>query len=323
LSESLRISRPVALLESSLADGPIVLGHFRPLILMPVGLLAGLPPSQVEAILTHELAHVRRHDYLVNLLQRFVEGVLFYHPASWWISRVIRAERENCCDDIAVALSGSAHEYAAALAAAEQSRWSGREPALAATGGSLVKRIRRLLQPKRPNRAWTPLLGSLILMVITAAALVAWQPSSPYVKWLNEDVVLIVTGDERASFQKLKTNDERDAFIGQFWLRRDPTPGTVPNEMKEEHYRRIAYSNERYGASATPAWQTDRGRMYIVYGPPDEIESHPSGGIRIADPFEIWLYRHVDGIGDNLSVTFVDRGRRGDFKLAPGPTRGR
>ena len=118
---------------------------------MPVGLLTGLPREQIEAILLHELAHIRRCDYLVNVLQRSVEGLLFYHPAVWWISRVIRAERENCCDDVVVATSGNAHEYAVALAALEENRWSGREPAVAATGGNLVKRIRRLLYPQRPQ----------------------------------------------------------------------------------------------------------------------------------------------------------------------------
>jgi GWxTD domain-containing protein len=321
LSERLRISRPVVLLESSLAHGPIVFGHFRPLILMPVGLLAGLPAAQVEAILVHELAHVRRHDYLVNLLQRFAEGLLFYHPACWWISRVIRAERENCCDDIAVAMSGNAHEYAAALAAIEQSSWSGREPVMAATGGSLVKRIRRLLNPHRTNRAWTPLLGSVALALMAAAVLSAWQTSSPYIRWLNEDVALIINGDERTTFLKLTTDSARETFIEQFWIRRDPTPGTNENEMKEEHYRRIAHSNKRYGTSATAGWQTDRGRIYIVHGPPDEIESHPSGGNRIANPFEIWTYKYLEGIGDNVSFTFVDLTRQGEFKLVPGAAR--
>src|SRR5207248_10168500 len=133
------------LLESALAEVPVVMGHLRPVILMPVGLFAGLSVDQVEAILLHELAHIRRHDYPINLLQIFVEGLAFYHPAVWWISGVIRAERENCCDDLVVATTGDAHEYAVALAALEQNRWATRETALAANGGTLVKRIRRML----------------------------------------------------------------------------------------------------------------------------------------------------------------------------------
>ena len=112
---------------------------------MPVGLLAGLPAGQIESILLHELAHIRRHDYLVNLMQIVVESLVFYHPAVWWISGVMRAERENCCDDLVVATQGDAFAYAAALTALEQNRGTVRDAVLAATGGSLVKRVRRLL----------------------------------------------------------------------------------------------------------------------------------------------------------------------------------
>jgi GWxTD domain-containing protein len=339
LGARLRLSRPILLLESSLANVPMVLGHFRPLILMPIGLLAGLPAGQIEAILLHELAHIRGYDYLVNILQRSVEGLMFYHPAVWWISRVIRAERENCCDDVVVAISGNAHEYAVALAALEHYRWSGFEPAVAATGGSLVKRIRRLLYPKGPNGAWTPLLAAVILVATAAMAVATWSSelpqqgsaavesqkdraeTSPYVRWLNQDVVYIIADEERAAFQKLASDEEREKFIKQFWLRRDPTPDTVENEFKEEHYRRIAYSNERFRTvSRRPGWQTDRGHMYIVYGPPDQIESHPSGDAGTS-PFEVWRYRHIEGIGDNLFVTFIDRTGTGDYHLTPGNAR--
>ena len=217
------------LLESCLADVPMVIGHIRPVILMPVGLLAGLPAGQIEAILLHELAHIRRYDYLVNVLQRSVEGLLFYHPAVWWISRVIRAERENCCDDLVVATSGNVQEYAVALATLEQNRWSGREPAVAATGGSLVKRIRRLLYPKGANSFWTPLFAAVILIsnrrggfrrVASESRLSKVPPpqqgqvvprrNSPYDRWLNQEVVYIIIDQERAAFQKLTTDEERD-----------------------------------------------------------------------------------------------------------------
>ena len=100
---------------------------------------------------------------------------------------------------------------------------------------------------------------------------------TPYRKWLNEDVAYIITDEERSAFKRLQTDEEREQFIEQFWLRRDPTPDTFENEFREEHYRRIAYANEHY-ASGIPGWETDRGRIYITFGPPDEIESHPSGG---------------------------------------------
>lgn len=104
----------------------------------------------------------------------------------------------------------------------------------------------------------------------------------------------------------------------QFWERRNPAPGSSPNKFKEEHYHRLAYANQHFRtASGTPGWQTDRGHMLIVYGPPDEVDSHQKGPQR---PFgvEIWLYRHVEGLGDNEFVTFIDRTGRGDFHLAPG-----
>ena len=100
---------------------------------------------------------------------------------------------------------------------------------------------------------------------------------TPYKKWLDEDVVYIISDEEKKAFHQLNTDEEREQFVEQFWLRRDPTPDTDENEFKEEHYRRIAYANEHY-ASGIPGWRTDRGRIYIQYGPPDEIESHASGG---------------------------------------------
>ena len=324
LCARLRISRPVRMLESCLSEVPMVVGHFRPVILMPAGLLAGMPAAQLEVILLHELAHIRRHDYLVNVLQRSIEDLLFYHPLVWWISRVIRAERENCCDDLVVSISGNAHEYAVALAALEQNRWSGREPAVAAAGGSLVKRIRRLLSPATAGSKWTPWAAAVLLPAIAAVALAAGQQraeASLYEKWLNEDTVYIIADAEHAAFQKLTTDDEREKFIQQFWMRRDPSPATVQNEFKEEHYRRIGYANQRFRtASGRAGWQTDRGHMYIVYGPPDEIESHPKGSQGVF-PHEKWMYWHIDGIGNNLTFTFIDRGGSGDYRLAPGSGR--
>jgi beta-lactamase regulating signal transducer with metallopeptidase domain len=165
LGARLRVSRAVRLLESCLADVPMVVGHFRPVILMPVGLLAGLPADQTEMILLHELAHIRRCDYLVNVFQRAAEGLLFYHPAIWWVSKVMRIERENCCDDAVVSIGRKSREYALALAAIERNRIPGREAVVAATGGSLVKRIHRLLYPKAPGGARAPLFVIAILAV--------------------------------------------------------------------------------------------------------------------------------------------------------------
>ncbi len=153
--------------------------------------------------------------------------------------------------------------------------------------------------------------------------------AGPWKKWLNEDVVYIITDEEKQAFKRLKTDEERQQFVEQFWLRRDPTPDTEENEYKEEHYRRIAYANDHY-ASGIPGWKTDRGMIYIKYGPPDEIDSHPSGGSyerpieegggeTSTYPFEDWRYRYIDGVGTNVIIEFVDQTMSGEYKIALDP----
>src|SRR5229473_2512358 len=152
---------------------------------------------------------------------------------------------------------------------------------------------------------------------------------SQYKKWLNEEVGYILTDEERSAFLRLSNNEEREQFIEQFWLRRDPTPDTVENEFKEEHYRRIAYANERF-ASGIPGWRTDRGRIYIIWGKPDEIESHPTGGMynrpdsegggqTSTYAFEQWRYRYLDGIGNNVIIEFVDPSGSGEYHMTMDP----
>jgi len=149
--------------------------------------------------------------------------------------------------------------------------------------------------------------------------------SKTYKRWLEEDVRWIITDEERAAFRQLSNDEERDQFIEQFWLRRDPTPDTAENEYKEEHYRRIAYANEHF-AAGIPGWKTDRGRIYIMYGPPDSIEAHPSGGTYVRPPeegggttstypFETWHYRYLEGIGQNIDIEFVDPCMCGDYHM--------
>lgn len=138
------------------------------------------------------------------------------------------------------------------------------------------------------------------VLLLAAGALCAFQ--TPYDNWLNQEVTWIISPDERAAFERLRTDDERQMFIVQFWLRRDPTPGTPLNELREEHYRRIAYSNDRYAFGATPGWQSDRGAAYIKFGPPDEKEEHRNDSPRT----ERWRYRFVEGRGANVILEFVD-----------------
>jgi GWxTD domain-containing protein len=149
--------------------------------------------------------------------------------------------------------------------------------------------------------------------------------SKPYKKWLDEDVVWIITDEERAAFKQLSNDEERDNFIEAFWQRRDPTPDTEENEYKEEHYQRIAYANEHF-AAGVPGWKTDRGRIWIVFGKPDETDSHPSGGSyerpmeegggqTSTFPFEDWRYRYIDGIGQEVIMEFVDTCMCGEFHM--------
>jgi HEAT repeat protein/beta-lactamase regulating signal transducer with metallopeptidase domain len=147
LAARMRVSRPVQLLESLLVEVPAVIGWLRPVILVPASALTGLTPQQLEVLLAHELAHVRRYDYLVNVVQCVIETLLFYHPAVWWVSRRVRDEREHCCDDLVVQLCGDRHLYASALVDMERLRPRAPRLALAATGGSLLNRVKRLIQP--------------------------------------------------------------------------------------------------------------------------------------------------------------------------------
>ena len=151
-----------------------------------------------------------------------------------------------------------------------------------------------------------------------------------YKKWLNEDVVYIITPEEREAFLQLKTDEERDQFIEAFWARRNPDPGSPYNSYKEEHYRRIAYADAHY-AAGVPGWRTDRGRIYITFGPPDEVDSHPSGGTyerpmsegggeTSTYPFEDWRYRYIPGIGQEVIMEFVDTCMCGDYHLTMDPS---
>jgi tetratricopeptide (TPR) repeat protein len=173
--EQLGIHRPVRLLESALVDVPLAIGWLRPAVLLPASALTGLAPEHIEAILAHELAHIRRLDYLANILQSAIETVLFYHPAVWWVSKQIRIERENCCDDLAVETCGSRETYVRALVVMEELR--GDRPRLAAAldGGSLLARVRRLLRVDPPRRdripAWAAGLAAVVPVIGLGLAL--------------------------------------------------------------------------------------------------------------------------------------------------------
>jgi hypothetical protein len=175
LCRRMRIWLPVRLCESALVDVPTVIGWLRPVVLLPASTLVGLSPAQLEALLAHELAHVRRLDYLVNLAQTFGETLLFYHPAVWWVSHRMRVEREHCCDDAAVAVCGDAVGYARALAELEELRAIAPSLAVAASGGSLWRRVARLVggPPAHFSRSSRWVAGLFALATLTALGLSA------------------------------------------------------------------------------------------------------------------------------------------------------
>ena len=155
------------------------------------------------------------------------------------------------------------------------------------------------------------------------------ETNKVYKKWVNEDVAYIITKEEKKAFNELKTDEERENFIENFWRRRDPNPDTEENEYREEYYERIAYANERF-ASGIPGWKTDRGRIYIAWGKPDSVESHPTGGFydrptyegggsTTTYPYETWFYRHLDGVGDGIEIEFVDPTGTGEYRIARSP----
>jgi beta-lactamase regulating signal transducer with metallopeptidase domain len=174
LSARLGLSRPVRIIESALVAVPAVVGWLRPVILLPASVATGLPTAHLDAVLAHELAHVRRHDYLVNAMQAVVETLLFYHPAVWWCSRQMRIEREHCCDDLAVQACGDRVAYATALANLEDLRRAGMNLALAVTGGSLLDRVRRVLgaPPAHDARArvWAAAISIALVAILGVTA---------------------------------------------------------------------------------------------------------------------------------------------------------
>ena len=239
----------VTLRASAQVDSPMVVGWWRPVILVPVGLLSGMPPDEVEALLLHELAHVRRHDVLVGRLQAVVEVVLFFHPATWWISSQVRRSREACCDDLAVARGANRTEYARALAAlAEMAVGQSTRPwAPAAGGGPLLHRIRRLLSPARP-------------------------PSSPVQRLSMGAAVLAVTalfiGLAACASQQSTTGDSTDAARAAT----TDTPAPEHEEREREGDAREKNAHERKTQIVIRTDSTER----ILSGPPDAPHSPDS-----------------------------------------------
>ena len=232
LRARISLSKPVCLLVSALVEAPAAVGWLRPVILVPAGTLVGLPAAQVEAILLHELAHIRRNDYLVSVAQGIVESLLFYHPAVWWISRQIRVERELCCDDFAVGVTGDVLSYARALAEfAEAQRLS---PVMGANGGPLSYRVARLLGESRPApRAVSgpAVLAAGVLLGVTGFAVFGQQPVRP-----QFDAASVKPGASRG-FQMVR-----------------PLPGRLTASASLRMLIQNAYSLQSFQIAGAPSW---------------------------------------------------------------------
>jgi beta-lactamase regulating signal transducer with metallopeptidase domain len=205
LSRALRLRQTVRLIESAAVEVPAVIGWLRPVVLLPVATLAGLSREQMEMILAHELAHIRRHDFFVNLMQAVVETLLFYHPAVWWISNRVRVERENCCDDMAVAVCGNPLIYARALTRLEELRVDP-ATAVAANGGSLIERIRRLagVRGESPNGPARWAAGASLFVVVAALLIAPALPLHADRQEVDQPKTAVKSKDEKSKEAKSK-----------------------------------------------------------------------------------------------------------------------
>jgi beta-lactamase regulating signal transducer with metallopeptidase domain len=263
LANRMRISGPVRVVISRLTDTPSVVGWWRPVILVPAATLLTLSVEQLEAVLAHELAHIRRHDYLVNLLQAVAETLLFYHPAIWWVSSRIRHERELCCDDLAVTVCGDAIGYARALTKLERLRIIAPELAMSSTGGSLLFRIQRLTgTPHEQASSKIPALVSLILVVVCLAISPHWasgQPQRDQVAVVSRDAVWVDTvkyGDLQVEVRAL---------------------GTIASSTTAE--LNVPTSQARFvQVGQTASVYTGRSRGVTIAGTVARVESYAVGG---------------------------------------------
>jgi uncharacterized protein (TIGR03435 family) len=248
LKTRIRVSRPVRLLVSSLAQTPAVVGWLRPVVLVPVGALAGLPAEQVEALLLHELAHIRRHDYLVNMMQSVIEALLFYHPAVWWVSGHIRAERELCCDDAVIAVNRDALTYARALSELATASPARLRTVMAATGGSLVHRIGRLLGRPHPSPRthYAPGLTAATILAGTTALVVFGQP---------------------AALPKFEVASVKPSSEQRFKMVR-PLPGRLTADAPVQLLMQNAYAMQPFQIAGGPDW---------VYSEHYQIEAKADG----------------------------------------------
>ncbi|MHC4213190.1 MAG: M56 family metallopeptidase [Planctomycetota bacterium] len=276
LAELIGVCRVVELTESALVQVPTVIGWLKPVILLPASVLTGLSTEQLEAILAHELAHIRRHDYLANMFQTVIEIVGFYHPAVWWVSHKIRIERENCCDDIAVRVTGDGVGYAKALTAIEELRGGGHRLAVAASGGSLFDRVRRLLgsDSRQQNSSGRAPALTAILLVISLLAI----PATVAITENTQKTNVQVEGEKEQSVNNIPSYSKLKEFIQANYVVRSNllknSAGT--SEMFFEKTRSWPIEEGRKRGTKKATWTTkwyaknDKNRYDIIIGPQEK-----------------------------------------------------
>lgn len=318
LAACLAISRPVRLLQSAAVHIPSAMGVWKPAVLLPASALTGLTPRQLEAILAHELAHIRRHDYLVNLLQTTVETLLFYHPAVWWVSRRVRVERENCCDDLAVAVTGSARVYARALADLEEIRLGALALAPAANGGALWERVSRLLgtPAERADGPSRSLAGALTLTALLGmGAAVRYSVPGEVASPLFEGSFAVAAQDEAAPSAEESARPVRRAVAEKSDVpaMSDATKG----EASADNVATAGPEPEEPSKSALPAKESkrpipvDRLIAFKVHGvTPEFVAEIAALGYKRVDPDDLVSLR-IHGIdGAYVRKTNAQWGRR-------------
>jgi GWxTD domain-containing protein len=301
-----------------------------------------------DVILEHEKSHVRRRDFFVQLLAGVHRAVFWFSPLAWWLHNELLRISEDACDDEALRTMEDRVNYAEILVdLARAGSKYGFVGVAMARGKTVERRIERILRetkiaPRISLVGQVCLVGALLPLVCIAAG--SWtqgvprtvaapgleqqvQPAPVRVDaglsvWIEEEVPDISAKEEQDAFKNLRSDEEREKFIMQFWLRRDPTPGTAGNEYRDEYYRRIRLANERFTATM-PGWKTDRGRILIRFGEPNDAQIQPAGTNGRTSPFEVWRYRSIEGVGQNVTLEFVDAGGNGEYRLTAAILRNR
>jgi len=323
--------------ESDWLRVPVTVGIFRPVVVLPADWRAW-PADKLQAVLAHEWAHVARRDPLRQFAASMYRALAWFHPLAWWLRMQLVELAEEASDDAALAASEDRARYAEMLLnfiekTPHRVEWVGVTMANRRTRRLRIDRIldqERIISRPSAWRAAALIVAALPIVYVTASIrpVLAQETAAAQasditpqtcggdpasVKWLTEDVAYIIVPAERKAFVGLATREECAMFIEQFWQRR-ASPGTFENHFKNEHYRRLAYANAHFASPRTPGWQTDRGRVYITYGPPDELESHPEGGGG-ADPKQQWLYHHTDASTGDVLFEFTDIGHNGEYRI--------